>query len=90
MIVTLKFHAPKKKSKCLGMFPWMNKKQKNNICIKKRACAKIDHTQETTLWKQWRQLWIPMLDQESNKSIKKFPTKIHIWDFPTKSHKAIR
>jgi hypothetical protein len=49
MIVTLKFHAPKKKSKCLGMFPWMNKKQKNNICIKKRACAKIDHTQETTL-----------------------------------------
>jgi hypothetical protein len=28
MIVNLKFHAPKKKTKCLGMSPWMNKKQK--------------------------------------------------------------
>ncbi len=31
-----------------------------------------------------------MLDQEPNKSIKKFPTKIHVWDFPTKNHKTIK
>jgi hypothetical protein len=38
-----------KETKCLGMSRWMNRKQKNNIHIKKWACVKIDHTQETTL-----------------------------------------
>jgi hypothetical protein len=47
------------------------------------ACARIDHTQETTPLKQWGQLWIP-LDQEPCKSIQDFPPKFIHGIFPPK------
>jgi hypothetical protein len=80
MIFNLKLHAPKKTPsvwECL--LGWIENK-KHNIQIKKLACVGIDHAQETTALKQWKQLWIPLY-QEPSKSIK---------GFPTKSHEAIR
>ncbi len=70
MIVNLKLHASNKKPNVWEcVLGWIENKG-HNIQIKKLACVRIDHPQETTPLKQWGQLWIP-LDQEPSTCIKK-------------------